>query len=125
MWVAVDARSGNLSVMVRSGNGVTAAPPLMAMVPAGGVVSRTVTWNEPVAVLPWASLALQFTVVRPSGNEEPELGVHVTPTVPSTRSVAVAVNVTTVCGPVASRVNSAGRVRTGGGVACNVSLDAT
>jgi len=32
-------------------------------VKTGGVVSTTVTWNEPVAVLPAASLAEQVTTV--------------------------------------------------------------
>ena len=38
----------------------------------GGVESRTVTVNEPVFVLPAASVAVQVTVVSPSGNVEPD-----------------------------------------------------
>src|SRR6185436_21063071 len=87
----------------------------------GGVVSRTVTVNEPVAVLPWVSVAVQFTVVVPSANVEPLAGVHSTATLPETRSVAVAVNVTAApLGLVASAVMFAGSVRTGGVVSCTV-----
>jgi hypothetical protein len=56
----------------------------------GGVVSWIVTWNEAVEVFPAASLALHVTVAVPSGNIDPEAGVHeklVTPTA----SLAVAV----------------------------------
>jgi hypothetical protein len=42
----------------------------------GGVVSTTVTWNEAVAVFPAGSLAVQVTVVVPSGNLDPDGGVH-------------------------------------------------
>ena len=62
---------------------------------AGEVLSVTVTKNEPVPVLPLVSDAEQFTVVVPIGNVEPEAGVHVTGREPSTKSDAVAVNVTT------------------------------
>jgi hypothetical protein len=55
---------------------------------AGGVVSTTVIVNEPVAMLPEASVAEQVTVVVPSGNVEPEVGSHSTATGPSTRSEA-------------------------------------
>ena len=44
----------------------------------GAVVSVTVTWNEPGAVLPLASVAVQLTVVVPTGNFVPELGVQLT-----------------------------------------------
>jgi hypothetical protein len=43
----------------------------------GGVVSRTVTVNDPADV-PSSSL-VQFTVVTPRGNTEPEGGSQVTP----------------------------------------------
>ncbi len=44
----------------------------------GGVVSWTVTANETGAlVLPALSVAVQVTVVVPSGNVEPEAGLHV------------------------------------------------
>src|SRR5258708_32254073 len=61
----------------------------------GGVVSCTVTVNEPCATLPAASCALHCTVVVPSGKVDPDAGVHVTGTGPSKSSMAVAVNVTT------------------------------
>ena len=55
----------------------------------GAVVSTTVTLNDAVAVLPCASLALQFTVVVPIGNVEPDAGVQLTGVGPSTASVAL------------------------------------
>ena len=60
----------------------------------GGVVSWTVTLKVAVAVLLPLSVAVQLTVVVPIGKVEPEAGAHVTGSVPSTTSVAVAVNVT-------------------------------
>jgi len=54
------------------------------------VKSNTFTWNEPVAVLPCASLLEQVTVVVPSRNVEPEGEEQVTGSEPSTTSVAVA-----------------------------------
>jgi hypothetical protein len=57
----------------------------------GGVVSRTVTVKDPLAVLPAASDAEQATVVVPSGNVAPEAGVHVGVRAPLTSSDAVAV----------------------------------
>ena len=56
----------------------------------GGVVSRTVTVKLPWAVLPCASVAVQFTVVAPMAKVLPEAGVELTATLPSTRSVAPA-----------------------------------
>src|SRR3954452_8334640 len=38
----------------------------------GGVVSRTVTVNDPCAVLLCVSVAVHWTVVVPSGNVDPE-----------------------------------------------------
>ena len=59
-------------------------------VAAGAVVSTTVTWNVAVAELPCVSDVEQLTVVVPSGNVDPDGGVHVTAaTGPSTMSVAV------------------------------------
>src|SRR5262245_13022415 len=53
----------------------------------------------------------------------PEAGVQVTGRLPSTRSLAVAANVTTApVGPVASAVMLAGRVSTGGDVSTTVTL---
>lgn len=60
----------------------------------GARVSRTVTVNEPVAVLPEESVVEQFTVVVAIGKVDPEAGEHTTLRAPSTRSVAVAVKVT-------------------------------
>jgi hypothetical protein len=59
----------------------------------GPVVTRTV--NEPVASLKCASVALQWTVVVPVGNVDPEAGEQLTGSVPSMLSVAVAVKLTT------------------------------
>jgi hypothetical protein len=81
---------------------------------SGGVVSCTMTLNEPVASFPAASVAVQVTSVVPSGNVEPEAGVHSGVIGPSTASLAVAVNVTTApSGPVASSVMSDGRLNSG------------
>ena len=49
----------------------------------GGVVSCTVTVNEPVAVLWWASVAVQVTVVVPTGKTDPEAGLQLGLRVPS------------------------------------------
>ena len=69
-------------------------------VKTGGTLSITikftVTWKLPVAVLVWVSVAEQFTVVCPMGNNEPDAGEQFTVTEPSTRSVAEAEKVTTV-----------------------------
>src|SRR5262249_17474417 len=59
----------------------------------GAVVSRPVTVNDVLATLPRLSVALQATVVVPAGNVAPLADVQVTATLPSTRSVAEAVNV--------------------------------
>ena len=58
---------------------------------AGGVVSRTVTVNDPDAAFPRASAAVQFTGVAPSGNVVPVAGRHVATTLPFTASTALAV----------------------------------
>jgi hypothetical protein len=62
----------------------------------GGVVSRSVTVTVKLAlpVLPAWSVAVQVTEVVPSGKVEPEDGLHVGVSAPSTLSFAVAVNVT-------------------------------
>ena len=59
----------------------------------GGCVSLTVTMNEHLLVLPAASVAMQFTVVTPFANVEPDGGVHTTAT-PGQLSVAATVKVT-------------------------------
>ena len=56
----------------------------------GAVVSATVTANEPLAVFPAASRAVQVTVVVPSAKVEPEAAEHVTVGAGSTTSVALA-----------------------------------
>src|SRR2546426_10980165 len=61
----------------------------------GGVVSTTMTWNDPVTKLLRESEAEQITSVVPNtGKVEPEAGEHVTKTRPSTRSDAKAEKVT-------------------------------
>ena len=55
----------------------------------------TWTWKRHVAVLPQASTAVQFTVVSPSGNNEPDGGVQKTFTGDGQLSVAVTVKVAT------------------------------
>src|SRR5581483_9876440 len=81
----------------------------------GGTVSigRTVTLKLPLAELPCESVALHATAVTPTGKLDPEAGVQVTATGPSTRSEAVAVKVTGVSAPVAFTATSAS-VSTGG-----------
>jgi hypothetical protein len=54
----------------------------------GGAVSVTVTVNDAEPVLPCVSIAVQVTVVVPSGNVEPLDGVQLTGRAPSTPSVA-------------------------------------
>jgi hypothetical protein len=67
---------------------------LLGQVIAGGCVSFTVTVKEHVAVLPAPSVAVQVTVVRPTGNVEPDTGEQTTVGDPQL-SVADAVNETT------------------------------
>jgi len=58
---------------------------------------NTETVKLQVAVLPEASVAVQVTVVTPTGKQLPEGGLHTT-TTPGQLSVAVAVKFTTVQG---------------------------
>jgi hypothetical protein len=89
----------------------------------GGVVSWMVTVKVAFAALLAASWAEQLTLVFPSGNIEPEAGVHATATAPSTRSVAVAVKFTVAPFElVASAVIGAGTVITGGVVSWTVTV---
>ena len=46
-------------------------------VATGATESLTVTLNEQVSALPEASVAIQVTVVVPTGNTEPEAGLQV------------------------------------------------
>src|SRR2546428_2927499 len=81
----------------------------------GGVVSGTVTANEDEPVFPWASVAVQSTRVVPSGNMDPNDGLQVAVTGPSTMSVAPTENGTVAPpGPVGSAIISAGTVSAGG-----------
>src|SRR5689334_17770536 len=75
----------------------------------GAVVSRTVTVNVPVALLPPESVALHETVVWPIGNAAPDAGAQVAVRLASMSSVTPAAN--TAAAPVAdvaSRTTSAG-----------------
>ena len=56
----------------------------------GSCVSCTVTVNEHAAMFPDASVAVQLTVVTPTGKVDPLAGAHTIPT-PGQLSVAVAV----------------------------------
>jgi hypothetical protein len=56
----------------------------------GACVSFTVTVKEQLAVLPDASLTVQFTVVAPFANVEPDAGVQTGVPTPGQLSVAVA-----------------------------------
>ncbi len=58
---------------------------------AGAVVSCTVTVNDPDELLPAASVAVQVTVVVPSGNVLPDAGEQTTTGDGSLSSVAVTV----------------------------------
>jgi hypothetical protein len=109
---------------------VTTAPPVLVAravmfdgtVTTGGV-SVTVIVKLAVPVLVCSSVAEQFTVVVPSGNVEPDAGVQVTGSVPSTTSVALAVNVTAApLGLVACVVMFDGTATTGGVVSVTVTV---
>ena len=83
----------------------------------------TVTVKDPVAVFPAPSVADAWTVVLPTGKVLPEAGTSVTGTLPLTRSVAEAENVTTAPeGAVASTVKLPGRASTGGVVSRTVTV---
>src|SRR5213080_2511723 len=81
----------------------------------GAVVSLTVAVNALVPAFPWLWVAVHVTVVAPSGNVDPETGVHATATLPSPASTAEAVYVNTApVAPVASTLAFGGTVMTGG-----------
>lgn len=65
----------------------------------GPAVSWTVTVNVAVARFPWASVAVQATIVLPRENALPDAGKHETGTVPSTSSVAVGAGHVTMTWP--------------------------
>jgi hypothetical protein len=71
-------------------------------------IKLTVTRNDAVPVLPASSVAEQLTVVTPIGNVEPEAGEQDGVIEPSTRSDAVALNVTTAPEELVVVVMSAG-----------------
>jgi anaerobic selenocysteine-containing dehydrogenase len=80
--------------------------------------------NDADAALPALSFAEQETVVGPIGNVEPEAGVQVTATEPSTRSEAETVNFATA--PlllVVEMVMSAGTLMVGGVLSTTVTLN--
>jgi hypothetical protein len=94
---------------------------LAGTVTVGGVVSCTVTTKESEPVLLWESVAVQVTVVVPSGNVLPDAGAQLGAMLPSTMSLAEAEYVTTAPpGPVAAVVMLAGTVTVGGVVSCTV-----
>src|SRR3989449_2630460 len=84
-------------------------------VTCGAVVSLTVIVNEDEPVFPWASVAVQSTLVVPSGNMDPDDGLQIAATGPSMMSVAPAENETVAPpDPVASTTMSRGTVSDGG-----------
>src|SRR2546426_4492575 len=118
-----DADNGPSTVSIADAVKVARAPPgpvasrvmLAGTVTSGAVVSRTVTVNVAVATFPWASVAVQSTRVVPSVNMNPEDGLQVAVTGPSTMSVAPTENGTVAPPePVASATMSAGIVSDGG-----------
>src|SRR5262249_37948999 len=79
----------------------------LALANTGPVVSRTVTWNAPVAVFPARSVALALTVVVPIGNVDPEGTLSVTGRSPLSASWAEAEKATIApAAEVASAVTS-------------------
>ena len=67
--------------------------------------SKTAMVNEQVAVLPLASVAVQVTVVVPTGMMVPEAGTHATVT-PGQLSLAVGGGKSTTVAKVAGQVNA-------------------
>src|SRR2546422_11690923 len=97
---------------------------LAGIVTTGAVVSRTVTVNVAVATFPWASVAVQSTRVVPSENMDPDDGLQVAVTGPSTMSVAPTDNGTVAPpDPVASALMSAGTSSAGGVVSTTRTVD--
>lgn len=98
--------------------------PLGTLVMVGGVVSTTLTVNEPVLCFALASVALQLTVVEPSGKDEPEAGVQLTVGLGSTMSLADAENPTVAPALlVASAVTVPGRFKVGAVVSVTVTVN--
>ena len=88
-------------------------------------MSTTETLNDFESLLPWASEAVQLTVVlRSRANCVPEAGVQLRSTLPSTRSVACADHETRApAGLVASAVMSSGTVMAGAVVSRTVTVN--
>ena len=81
----------------------------------GGVVSRTITLNVPVATLPVASAAEQLTSVDPMGKRVPDTGTHETVTASPAALVALTTYDTVAPSTlVASATICAGNARLGG-----------
>jgi hypothetical protein len=81
----------------------------------GGVVSITVTLKVAKATRPELSVALQLTGVVPSGNGNAPDGTQITGSVPSTGSLAEAMNANVApAGLVASKTAWGGTVTVGG-----------
>jgi hypothetical protein len=91
----------------------------------GGVESLTVTVKVADPVFPCKSVAVQVTIVWPTGNTDPELGLHEAVSEPSTMSKAVAEeNVTSApVDFVASTVLSAGAATVGPMLSFTVTLN--
>src|SRR3989441_6684477 len=103
---------------------VASAVAFAGTVTTGPVVSVTVTVNDAALWLPCASVALQVTVVAPTGNVAPLAGAHVVATGPSSVSVADAVKLYAApVAPVASTVAFAGTVTTGPVVSVTVTVN--
>src|SRR5947199_25739 len=109
---------------------VTLAPEAVAplagavRVTVGAGVLVTVTVNAAALVFRRVSTALQLTVVVPIGNVVPLAGTHATVTLPSTASIALAVNVTIAPAPlVACTFWFGGTVMTGGVVSRTVTVN--
>jgi hypothetical protein len=111
---------------------VTAAPAALeagvlmfaGTVTVGGCASVTVTRNVAVPVLPAVSVAEQVTVVAPTGNVDPDAGLHVNGRAPSIASDADAENVTTApAALVDDAVMSPGTVTVGPCLSATVTLN--
>ena len=86
---------------------------------AGGVESRTVTWNEHSTALPRASLAMVRTVVVPGGKIEPDFGTETTLAISEQDEAARTENWTMApSGEVHSAVMSAGHAMVTHGRTC-------
>src|SRR5688500_5623382 len=85
------AMSATLTATIWSLGGHSVVSEGLVLTTVGGVVSRTVTLNDPLALFRCESVAVHGTLVVPTGKVEPEAGEQMTATLPSTMSVDVAV----------------------------------